>query len=147
MTRVTLLGACLALVACSKPPPPKPPPAERAAKDVADIAGRWVTSDDMDWSYSMKIGADGIIDVWIDRGKTGRCQQRGTIEPGSASGLFRVIYTRGECNPQAVNVPLELEIRSFTGESLTVVVANQPRTYQRVSDEESDGDTPAQLTK
>lgn len=147
MTRIWPLWAWLVLVACSKPPPPKPPPAERAAKNVADIAGRWVASDDMDWSYSMTIEPAGVIDVWIDRGKTGRCAQKGTIEPGSASGLFRVIYTRGECNPQAVNVPLELEIRSFTGDRLTVVVANQPRTYQRVMDEQSDSDVPAQLTQ
>ncbi len=147
MTRVTLLGACLALVACGNPPPPKPPPAERAAETVADIAGRWVASDAMDWSYSMSIEAPSMIDVWIDRGKMGRCEQKGTIEQGSVTGRFRVTYTRGECNPQAVNVPLDLEIRGFTGDSLTVIVANQPRIYQRVHDESSDGDVPVQLSK
>jgi hypothetical protein len=120
----------LVLVACSKPPPPKPPPAERTADQVADIAGRWVTSDEMDNSYSMTIEAAGVIEVWIDRGKTGRCQQKGTIAPAGAK-KFTVTYTRGECNPQAVNIPIELTVTSFTGDALTIAVAGEPRTYQR----------------
>lgn len=120
----------LVLVACSKTPPPKPPPAERTAEQVADIAGRWVTSDAMDNSYSMTIEATGVIDVWIDRGKTGRCQQKGTIAP-AGTRKFKVTYTRGECNPQAVNIPIELTVTSFTGDALTIAVAGEPRTYQR----------------
>jgi hypothetical protein len=119
------------LMACSSPPPPKAPPAERAANQVADIAGRWVTSDEMDNGYSMTIDASGAIDVWIDRGKTGRCEQKGTIKSGSASGVFEVTYTRGECNPQAVGVPIAMKVTSFTGDALTVSVADQSRTYQR----------------
>ena len=126
---------CLALVvalgACGSPPPPKPPPAERAADTVADIAGRWVAQDDMDWGYSMTIEPGGVIDVWIDRGKMGRCEQKGTIEKSAAARTFRVLYTRGECNPQAVNIPLDMTIKSFTGDALVVVVADQSRTYQR----------------
>ena len=121
----------LLAVACGKPPAPKPPPVERAADAVADLAGRWVTSDDMDWGYTMTIEPGGVIDVWIDRGKQGRCEQKGTIEPAGTSRTFRVIYTRGECNPQQVNVPVELTVRSFTGDTLTVAVADQARTYVR----------------
>jgi|SRR5688500_5136053 len=128
MRRVALLVSLLG--ACSKPPPPKPPPAERSADKVADIAGRWVASDEMDWGYDMKIEASGAIDVWIDRGKTGRCEQKGTITP-AASRVFRVVYTRGECNPGAVNVPIDMTVKSFTGDALTIVVADQARTYQR----------------
>ncbi len=93
------------LVACSKPPPPKPPPAERAADQVADIAGRWVTSDAMDNSYSMTIEASGVIDVWIDRGKIGRCQQKGTIAPAGAK-KFGSGYRRELCKiSNAANRP------------------------------------------
>ena len=119
------------VASCSKPPPPKPPPAERAADTVADIAGRWVANDEMDWGYSMTIEPAGVIDVWIDRGKLGRCEQKGSIERGAASRTFRIIYPRGECNPEAVNVPIELTVRSFTGDALAIAVADQTRTYQR----------------
>jgi hypothetical protein len=140
---------CLVLAAsCSKPPPPKPPPTERSADKVADVAGRWVTSDDMDWGYSMTIEPSGVIDVWIDRGKAGRCEQKGTIEPARASRTFRVIYSRGECNPEAVNLPLELTVKSFTGDALTIVVAGQARTYLRAPDSAAGGEqAPAQLVQ
>jgi hypothetical protein len=136
----------LALVACGKPPPPKPPPAEHAADKVADIAGRWVTSDDMDNGYTMTIAADGTIDVWIDRGKVGRCEQKGTIAP-AGSRTFKVTYTRGECNPQAVNVPFDMKVGSFTGDAITILVDNEPRTYQRAPDEgpQAERGQPAQL--
>ena len=119
------------LVACSKPPAAGPSVEELPADQVADIAGRWAANDDLDWGYTMTIEPTGVIDVWIDRGKMGRCEQKGTIAPGASSRRFRVTYTRGECNPEAVGVPLDLTIASFTGSSLTVVVADQRRTYTR----------------
>jgi hypothetical protein len=125
------LAPLVLLLACSKPPPPRPPVTEQPADKVADIAGRWSASDDMDWGYTMTIEPSGVIDVWIDRGKQGRCEQKGTIAPGAASRVFRVTYTRGECNPEAVNVPIDMTIASFTGGSMTVVVADQRRTYTR----------------
>ena len=135
----------LVTAACSKPPPPKAPAQELAADKVADIAGRWAASDEMDTGYTMTIEAAGTIDVWIDRGKAGRCEQIGTIAPGSASRVFRVTYTRGECNPQVVNVPLDLTVTSYTGASLTVVVADQSRTYQRADDEQHAREPAVQL--
>jgi hypothetical protein len=103
---------------------------ELPAEKVADVAGVWVTSDDMDWGYKMTIAAPATIDVWIDRNKLGRCEQKGTIQPRSPR-VFRVTYTRGECNPQAVNVPIDMSIESFTGDKLTLDVAGQKRTYSR----------------
>ncbi|HEY5924226.1 MAG TPA: hypothetical protein VIV11_21260 [Kofleriaceae bacterium] len=134
------------LFACSKPPTTKQPPAERAADRVVDIAGRWVASDDMDWGYSMTIEPSGVIEVWIDRGKAGRCEEKGTLEP-AGSRTFKLTYTRGECNPQAVNVPMDLKIGSFTGNTLTIVVANETRTYERAPDAEPavERQSPAQL--
>ena len=119
------------LVACSKAPPPKAPITEQAVDKVADIAGRWATNDELDWGYTMTISAKGTIDVWIDRAKLGRCEQKGTIAAGTASRVFRVMYTRGECNPEAVGRPIDMTIASFTGGALTVVVGEQRRTYTR----------------
>jgi hypothetical protein len=119
-----------AVAACGGAPAKKPPPVELPAEKVADLAGVWVASDEMDWGYKMTITAPAKIDVWIDRNKMGRCEQVGKIEPTSPR-VFRVTYTRGECNPQAVNVPIDMSIASFTGSSLTVVVGDQRRTYQR----------------
>jgi hypothetical protein len=119
------------LVACGHAPPKKPAATEMAADKPADIAGRWVTNDELDWGYSMTIEASGVIDVWIDRGKMGRCEQKGTIKPAGQSRVFQVVYTRGDCNKQAVGVPMELTVESFTGEVLTVSVADQKRTYTK----------------
>lgn len=118
------------VIACSKPPPAAPKKQELPAENVADIAGRWAANDDLDWGYTMTIEAGGVIDVWIDRGKMGRCEQKGTISP-AGSRVFRVTYTRGECNPQAVGIPLDMTVASFTGDVLTVVVGEQQRTYSR----------------
>jgi hypothetical protein len=132
MSRVALLCACL-VFACGKPPPPKAPPVEREANTVGDIAGRWVTSDDMDVGYSMTIDAAGTIDVWIDRGKGVRCEQKGTIA-AKGRGAFVVTYTFGQCNPQAVRVPIDTKFK-LSGELLNVTVAGEARTYQRAPDD------------
>ena len=118
------------LPACGGAPARKPPPAELPAEKVADVAGVWVTSDEMDWGYKMTIATPSTIDVWIDRNKMGRCEQKGTIQPSSPR-VFRVTYTRGECNPQAVNIPIDMSITSFTGDTLTLSVGDQKRTYKR----------------
>lgn len=119
------------VLACSTPRPASPTRQELPADTVEHVAGRWVAQDNLDWGYTMTIESRGVIDVWIDRGKMGRCEQRGTIEQGPVGRLFRIVYTRGECNPQAVGLPLELTVESFTGTTLTVVVSDQQRTYTR----------------
>src|SRR3954453_3613402 len=131
----------LLVVGCAGPPARKAPPAELPADKAADLAGRWAMSDDMDWMYSMELDGNGGVDVWIDRGKMGRCEQKGTMKP-QGTRTFVVTYTRGECNPQAVNMPIEMKISSFTGGSLTLVVAGQARTYQRAP-EQTAGPHPA----
>jgi hypothetical protein len=124
------LAFVVLLVACGSPPVRKTPPKELPADSLGDIAGRWVTSDDMDIGDSMTIDDSGGIDVWIDRGKMGRCEQKGSIA-AAASRTFRVVYKIGECVPQSVGVPVDMKVPSFTGDSLTVVVGEQSRTYQR----------------
>ena len=120
----------VAFAACGGTPHKAAAPVEMPAEKVADVAGVWVASDDMDWGYKMTITAPSTIDVWIDRNKLGRCEQKGTIA-ASSPRVFRVVYTRGECNPQAVNLPIDMAVASFTGNQLTVVVGDQKRTYQR----------------
>jgi hypothetical protein len=121
---------CVALAACGGTSKKVQGPVEMPAEKVADVAGTWVTSDEMDWGYKMTITAPSTIDVWIDRGKMGRCEQKGTMAPSSPR-VFRVVYSRGECNPQAVNIPIDMSVASFTGGRLTIVVGDQKRTYTR----------------
>ncbi len=129
MRRIWLL---VVLVACGGGQKKQQGPVELSAEKVADLAGTWVASDDMDWGYKMTIAAPSTIDVWIDRGKMGRCEQKGTMKPSSPR-VFQVVYTRGECNPQAVNIPIDMAISSFTGTSLTITVGDQKRTYARLA--------------
>lgn len=138
-----VVGFC---VGCGGTQARKEPPKELPVERIGDLTGRWVSSDEMDWSYEMTIDSKGGIDVWIDRGKMGRCEQKGTIV-ALADRLVRVIYTRGECNPQAVKVPVDMRVTSFTGESLTVEVASQARTYQRAPDASGGQQPPVQLQR
>jgi hypothetical protein len=141
-----LLWVSIGLVACGGAPAKKEAPKELPVERISDLAGRWVSNNEMDELYDMTIDAKGGIDVWIDRGKLGRCEQKGTIV-ALADRLVRVIYTRGECNPQAVRVPIDMRVTSYTGESLTVEVANQPRTYQRAVESTGGKQAPVQLQR
>ena len=142
--RLLSLVVVVGLVGCGGAPAKKAPPKELPVERISDLAGRWVSSDEMDWSYDMTITAKGDIDVWIDRGKMGRCEQKGTIV-ALADKMVRMIYTKGECNPQAVRVPIDMHVTSFTGDSLTVEVVGQSRTYSRASDDKATATGQVQL--
>ena len=92
-------------------------------KTIGDVAGRWVTSDDMDWSYALALDAAGTIDLVIDRNKMGRCEQKGKVAPGDAPQKFQVTYEKNECNRDYAGAVLQLEVASFTGDSLTLVLS------------------------
>src|SRR5258708_5524691 len=110
------------VVACGHAPPPKPPPAELAVKTAADIAGTWVTSDDMDWGYRLTIDKDGKLDQTIDRGKLGRCAQKGTLAVGGEPKQFAITYAKNECNQQYDGGAVQLKVTSFTGDALAVTL-------------------------
>jgi len=113
---------CLVVVSCAKPPPPKPPPAELEISGPASFAGSWVTDDDMDRGYRLVIDQTGKLVLTIDRGKMGRCEQKGTLEAGADPRSYRIVYTKNTCDPQYGGSPLEIKIASFTGGALALVI-------------------------
>ena len=114
---------CIVFAACAKPPPPKPPPAELEITGPASFAGSWVTDDDMDRGYTLVIDLAGKLVLTIDRGKMGRCEQKGTLEKGADPRSYRIAYTKDTCNPPAAGpTPLAIKIVSFTGGALALVI-------------------------
>ena len=102
---------------------------------AADLAGRWVSSDDLDWGYTLTIDASGALDQWIDRGKMGRCEQKGTLKP-LAPRAFRIAYAREECHrddtlPNGL-AQLTLKVASFTGDVLAIELAGDGTAEHRV---------------
>jgi hypothetical protein len=113
---------CLVVASCAKPPPPKPPQAELEITGPASFAGSWVTDDDMDRGYRLVIDQTGKLVLTIDRGKMGRCEQKGTLETGADPRSYRIVYTKNTCDPQYGGTPLEIKIASFTGAALALVI-------------------------
>lgn len=116
----------LVLVACGHPPAAHAPPADQPVAAAADLAGKWVTSDDLDWGYSLTIDADGGYDQWIDRGHMGRCEQKGALTL-VAPRTFRIAFAREECHRDA-SLPnglgrLTMKVGSFTGDVLVLELA------------------------
>jgi hypothetical protein len=122
----------LLVAACGHAAPP-PKAVEQPLGGVADLVGTWVASDDLDWGYKMTIQPKGGIAVVIDRARMGRCEQKGTLAPGSSDHVFVVTYKHGDCNKAIVNHPFDLTVASFSGASLTIVVGDQRWVYQRVA--------------
>jgi hypothetical protein len=109
------------VVACGHAPPAKSP-TEQPVATMADIAGKWVTSDDMDWSYALTIDGNGGFDLVVDRVKMGKCEQKCTVAPGAAPKKFQITYVKNECNRDLGGAVLQLEVTSFTGDALTLVI-------------------------
>lgn len=118
-----LVGVLVLVTACGHPPAAKPVTAEHPVTSVADIAGRWVTSDDMDWSYALELGADGKFHLAIDRNKLGACRENGKVAAGPAPQKFQITYETNDCNRDYAGAQMQLEVASFTGDSLTLVIS------------------------
>ena len=124
------------LAACGAKAKPAPPPAEREIASVADIAGDWVADDEMSWSYALTIKPDGRLVGRIDRGKLPRCDRAGTLKLEGGRKLT-LAMTKNTCEQALANAGLaEVEIASFTGDELTIVItpAGAPaerRSYRR----------------
>lgn len=138
----------LTSVGCGSKPTPKPPPAEMTIEGPASFAGRWVADDDLDFGYSLTVGADGAFVLSIDRGKLGRCEQKGTLAAGSDPRSYKIAFVKDTCDPEYSGGTIDIAIASFTGSALVVVTTfagtAQRRTYARAPDATS-SEAPADL--
>ncbi|HET9482513.1 MAG TPA: hypothetical protein VFO79_01030 [Xanthomonadales bacterium] len=134
--RLVVIG--LLLLGCGQKARPAPAPAEQAVTGIASIAGEWVADDEMSWSYALAITADGTLTGKIDRGKLPRCERQGTL--AYAGGRkFKLAMTKNTCEQAIANAgAAEVEVASFTGNALTLVVTTdgvaERRTYTRRPD-------------
>ncbi len=126
----------IALVGCAKPPPPKPPPTELAVTGLATIAGAWVASDDLDWSYRLTIEATGSYLLHVDRNRLGACDEKATLtgivgRPKS----YALVFGENQCHREFSGTAATLAVTSFTGTTLAVAVTadglDQRRTFDR----------------
>ena len=122
------------VVGCGQKAKPAPPPAELEVTGPASIAGDWVADDEMSWSYRLSIKADGTLVGQIDRGKLPRCDREGTLT-GTGKQL-QLAMTKNTCEQALAHAGTgQLEVASFTGNAMTVVVTidgkPERRTYTR----------------
>ncbi|MFT3693301.1 MAG: hypothetical protein QM831_09195 [Kofleriaceae bacterium] len=123
------------LLACGHAPPPKPPAAQKPVNSLADVAGAWSTSDDMDWGYLLDIRPDGDVHLTIDRGKLGRCTLHATPIRGAVAPSFEMEVAIDECHrDRASGAPIYIAVPSFTGTEITLEIKDgdhvDRRTYQ-----------------
>jgi hypothetical protein len=122
---------------CGQQARPAPPPAEKEITGIASFAGEWVADDEMSWSYALTIKPDGTLMGKTDRGKLPRCEREGTLSPGEGARNFKLAMTKNTCEQAIAHAgSAELEVASFTGDVLTVVVTAdggppERRTYTR----------------
>ncbi len=122
-------------VACAKPPPAKPVVRELDVTGTASFAGAWVADGAVDFYYALAIEPDGKLLMTIDRGKMGRCEQKGRLEPAGDPRSYRLVLEKNTCNPELGGGPFELAVSSFTGDHVTLGTgpdgAMERRTYAR----------------
>jgi hypothetical protein len=126
----------LLVIGCGQKAKPAPPPAEREVTGVASFAGDWVADDEMAWSYRLTIKSDGTLVGLIDRGKLPRCEREGKLAPGDSAKKYKLAMSKNTCEQGIPHAGVaELEVASFTGNALTVIVtvdgAPEQRTYTR----------------
>src|SRR5438552_6782655 len=117
--RRTLL---VVLVACGHAPPKPPPPAEMPVTGLADVAGSWVTDDDIGWFYTLAIDDKGAMVQTIDRGNLTPCEQKATLkEDKDNPKALALVYTKDTCAAELGDADkADVKIVSFTGKTLTL---------------------------
>jgi hypothetical protein len=125
---VSCLVALVSAIACSHPPPPPLPTAEKPVAVFADVAGHWVTSDDLDWSYALALGADGDFRLTLDRGKIGRCEVHAKLVQAAVAPKFELEVALDECHRDRAAGPIVVAFPSFTGTALTVELTDAGQT-------------------
>lgn len=134
MSGMRWLAVCT-LWACGSTPPPKPVAVQKPVNSLADIAGAWSTSDDMDWGYLLDIQPDGDLRLTIDRGKLGRCVLHANPIRGSTAPQFEMEVAIDECHrDRNAGSPIFISVPSFTGREVTLEIKDgdhvDRRTYQ-----------------
>jgi hypothetical protein len=122
------LASALVLAACGQPPPPKPVVVEKPVQELAEIAGQWVASDDLDWSYKLSVGSDGAVLLAVDRNKMGRCELHAHLVRGSRAPSFELEVSLDECHRDRAPGPIELRVPSFDGTRLVVELVDAGQT-------------------
>lgn len=126
----TLLGV-IASCGCGSKPTPKPPPAELEITSPASFAGRWVADDDMAFGYALEIGADGAFLLTMDRGKLGKCEQKGTLAAGADTHHYKIAFEKNTCDRDYAGGTVDIVIESFTRGSLVVATTFAGTTTRR----------------
>ena len=125
MKRLVALLAC----ACGHPPAAKAPTPELPATSTADLAGSYTASDELDFGYTLTIGADGAFDLWIDRNKMGRCEEKGTLAAGGTPKTFALTYKVNECHRDAVGATEQVTVESRTAGELVLVIGAERHVF------------------
>jgi hypothetical protein len=124
----------ITIFACAHAPPPAPKP-EVAVGSIADLEGKYTAGNEVDWGFFLTIDADGKLDLVIDRGKMGRCEQRGMLVAGADAKTFSITFDRNECDRAHAGEKLALTVESFTGDEILIAVkgdgVDERRRYQR----------------
>jgi hypothetical protein len=129
MRRMRTTALVLLLVACGHAPPKPPPPVEKPVTSVADLAGSWVTDDDLGQFYTLVIDAKGGVVQTIDRGKLHPCEQKGTLKAGDNPKTYALVFAKNTCGDESGDVDkVGVKVMSFTGKGLTLVFAGKATT-------------------
>jgi hypothetical protein len=117
------------LVGCghAAPPPAKPP--ARPVTAVADLAGKWSASDDMDFVYTLTIGGDGAFDLWEDRNKMGKCEVKGKL--ALTAGKLVLAVELDTCHRDVAETSADIVVDQFSGDAFTLTVRDDSRAYRR----------------
>lgn len=111
--------ASMVVAACGHAKPTLTEGNEEPVTGVATLAGTWLTNDDMDWLYRLRISPDGRFAMGVERGKLGNCEQRGTIAQYGEGASFMLTITRDTCS-DSEGGSLPFTIPSFTGDKMTL---------------------------
>lgn len=119
-------------MACGHPPPKAPPPAEKTITGVGDLAGSWVTDDERGWFYRMQIDAKGAMTQRIERDKLAACEQKGALAIADSPKALSLTYAKNTCSQEfSEGTQVQVEVSSFTGQSLTLVITGYGGTERR----------------
>ena len=120
------LAGCLLIaigsLGCHHAPPPRPAAPERPLTGPGDLAGSWVSSDDLDWGYQLTFDAAGKMTQTIERARMGKCVQDAQLTPGPAPRQFAFTWKHDACDEGGPGATRTLEVVSFTADQLDVIV-------------------------